>query len=100
MFVRTPSVLAYHQISIQRPQLAGRGQAPLSRVGFLDGSAWEDDGEASHMIAFPSPLQVASPAIAPKNLPVKGQAPPLHLDFRISLECLYVGACPRPGTAC
>ena len=50
MFVETPSVLAYHQISIQNPQLVGRGQAP-----------------------------------------------PLHLDFRMSLECLYVGAGLAPA---
>ena len=51
----------------------GSGVGPLAgltRVGFLERSAWGADREASPMIAFPSASQAAPKVFVPKNLPV------------------------------
>jgi hypothetical protein len=47
------------------------GMPHFTRVGFLERSAWEADGETSHLISFPSASQGNLKAFIPKTYPCK-----------------------------
>ena len=55
----------------------------LTRVGFLERSAWEADGEASHMVSFPSAFQAPPKAFVPKSPPQGDRLTITHISGKL-----------------